>query len=260
MAKPPTYEMHPLTEVFPPLSPEQFADLKADIGANSLREPITVWRDRIIDGRHRYLACAELGIEPVFEYLEDDADPVAHVIRMNSPRAYLNTSQRAMAAARLSINSHPGRPPSRTAPECVVTIEQAAVIFSVSSRIVKDARKVIEYGDAELIHRCDLPASSPSNQRVAVSSAVQIVNSNLEREYAEMQARFQESAAQLSVSQEPTQPHNPPVLGLFQNWHQFRKSPVLAIFTKLRQFRISPVLDLFRKPRQNYKSAKHDQF
>src|SRR5271168_3435620 len=55
--------IHPLAKLFPPLSPDEFEKLKADIQRNGQLEP--VWLDeegRVLDGRHRLRACKELGI------------------------------------------------------------------------------------------------------------------------------------------------------------------------------------------------------
>ena len=88
---------HPITEVFPALSDSDYETLKADIAENGLLAEI--WLDkkgRIIDGRHRYRACKELKIEPVFvetEYEEHDIPGL--VVALNMRRRHLNESQRA---------------------------------------------------------------------------------------------------------------------------------------------------------------------
>ena len=191
MATIPKYEMHPLTEVFPPMDPDQFDDLKASIATNGQRNPITIWHNQIIDGRHRYLACTEMDIEPIFQFLEDDADPLVYVVELNGLRRHMNTSQRAMVAAQLSMKPKPGRN-SGPNNETVVSITQASNAFAVSERMVYDARKVIEYGDEELIRRCKMPSSVPQRERLAVSNAAEIVTGNLEREQAAAKARWEE--------------------------------------------------------------------
>ena len=69
------YPISDLARIFPEMTPEDFARLVASIREDGLMDPITVWRGRVIDGRHRYAACAEAGGERRFEYLDDDADP-----------------------------------------------------------------------------------------------------------------------------------------------------------------------------------------
>src|SRR5213592_4411301 len=57
-------ELHELVHLFPPMSEAEFADLKADIQKNGLREPLWTYQGKVIDGRNRLRACMELGIVP----------------------------------------------------------------------------------------------------------------------------------------------------------------------------------------------------
>ena len=70
------YPVHPLARLFPPLTTEQYAALVASIMAIGLLDPIIVWQGQIIDGLHRQRACREAGVQPRYELLDDDADPV----------------------------------------------------------------------------------------------------------------------------------------------------------------------------------------
>lgn len=47
------------------MSDEAFADLVNDIRETGLREPIVLHEGRVLDGRNRYRACTEIGIEPI---------------------------------------------------------------------------------------------------------------------------------------------------------------------------------------------------
>jgi hypothetical protein len=56
---------HPVADIFPMMNDREFTDLTTDIREHGLREPIWLHHDgRIIDGRNRWLACAEVGLEP----------------------------------------------------------------------------------------------------------------------------------------------------------------------------------------------------
>jgi ParB-like chromosome segregation protein Spo0J len=55
-------ELHPVAALFPELPAEDFAALKEDIRRNGLKVPVLVHGGEILDGRHRYKACKELGI------------------------------------------------------------------------------------------------------------------------------------------------------------------------------------------------------
>jgi ParB-like chromosome segregation protein Spo0J len=96
-----TREFHPLAEVFPMIEGVRFKELVADIKANGLLDPITLCGGKILDGRNRYRACREAGIECATVELSPDTDPVVFVISKNLQRRDLTAGQRAMAAAKL---------------------------------------------------------------------------------------------------------------------------------------------------------------
>lgn len=89
-----TYKFHPLSEFFPMLPAEEFDELKASIGEIGQREPIVLYEDQILDGRNRYEACQQLGIEPKVEQLNGKIDPLALVVAANLRRRHLNGPQR----------------------------------------------------------------------------------------------------------------------------------------------------------------------
>ena len=185
------YEIHELAYYFPTTGQEHYEDIKASIAANGQRNPIGVWRGAVIDGKTRYKICQELGIEPKVHFLDDDDDPLVYVVEQNALRRHMTTSQRAMTAARISMDSKWGGNRNSPDNDPVYTIEKAAAAFGVSDRHVKDARKVIEFGDIELIERCELPSSAPRSQRMAVSNAAAIVESTIQRQQAEEEGRKQ---------------------------------------------------------------------
>jgi hypothetical protein len=96
-------EVHPVADLFPLMSDEEYAGLKQDIAENGLREPMTMWQSKLIDGRNRLAACLELGLdwEGYLQELDADTDPVKWAVSHNLHRRHLTTSQRAMVAARI---------------------------------------------------------------------------------------------------------------------------------------------------------------
>jgi hypothetical protein len=76
------------------------AAIRLGLEENGLREPIVV-EGKIRDGRNRFCACGELGIQPELEYFNGGA-PAAFVLSMNLHRRHLTTSQRAMIAAEIA--------------------------------------------------------------------------------------------------------------------------------------------------------------
>jgi ParB-like chromosome segregation protein Spo0J len=149
---------------------ETFAGLKADIEANGLREPIWVFDSKIIDGRNRYRVCQELGIEPDFREWDGEGDLLAFVVSLNLHRRHLDTSQRAMIAARIKpkfeAEAHQRQAHGRTAPgqSLVANLpqasegksrEKAAELLNVSPRVVESASAVLKNGTPELVASVD---------------------------------------------------------------------------------------------------------
>ena len=92
-------EFHEVANIFPMMQGEEFDALKADIAANGLREAIWLHPDgRIIDGRNRYRACCELGIEPEYHTWNCSGSLVSFVVSLNLHRRHLTPIQRAAIA------------------------------------------------------------------------------------------------------------------------------------------------------------------
>ncbi|HZJ11316.1 MAG TPA: ParB N-terminal domain-containing protein, partial [Methyloceanibacter sp.] len=63
--------------VVPLMEGDAFTELVTDIKVNGLREPVMVFENKVLDGRNRYRACEEIGIQPEIEYFNGQ-DPVAY--------------------------------------------------------------------------------------------------------------------------------------------------------------------------------------
>jgi hypothetical protein len=166
---------HPAADVFPLIEGVDFDLLVADLKANGLIYPITVFKDMILDGRNRYRACLEARVEPRFVEFDGD-DAIAFVVSVNIKRRHLDESQRAMVAARLA-NMPEGRPwsskdNSANLPS-YISQRRAAELVNVSTRSVTDARVVLDRGAPELIRAVELA-------RIAVSVAADLARQKLE--------------------------------------------------------------------------------
>jgi N6-adenosine-specific RNA methylase IME4 len=140
---------HDVANLFPLMVGEPFADLVCDIKENSQREDIWLFEGKILDGRNRYRACLEAGVEPrIREWVDDGRGPVAFVVSENLHRRHLNESQRAMVAAKLA--SLPQGARTDLAQICARSQPEAAEILNVSRRSVQDAKVVIARGAPEL--------------------------------------------------------------------------------------------------------------
>lgn len=98
-------KFHPLANIVPLMSDEEFAKLVKDIDENGLADPIIMLDGKILDGRNRWAACQQLGIahrEKKFEDLSTGSDdPATFVWSHNIVRRHLNPGQIAMAAEKL---------------------------------------------------------------------------------------------------------------------------------------------------------------
>ena len=144
------YIPHPLATLFPDATPEEDAALEASISTHGLLVHgglglVTLHRDQVLDGRRLLEACEKLGVEPRFETLPGDVDPLAFVLAVNVHRRNLNESQRAVVAYRLWSRFGRGAPITGKS-DCVklrkMTQQQAAVLLRVSRSLVTHAKRV----------------------------------------------------------------------------------------------------------------------
>jgi ParB-like chromosome segregation protein Spo0J len=155
------YKPHRLAGLFPPMSAQEFEGLKADMATQGQVEPIAVRDGWIYDGRHRYRACVDLGLDPIVTELAPDCDVVALVLSKNLHRRHLTESQRAMIAGKLA-KLNVGRPSKEIAQICANTLEQASDMLNVGKRSVTSAKQVLDAGSEEIIEAVEsgkLPVS-----------------------------------------------------------------------------------------------------
>jgi N6-adenosine-specific RNA methylase IME4 len=162
-------EFHPFADIFPLLEGADFEELVADVRVHGVREPIVLHRGKILDGRNRYRACIEAGIEPRFENYDGD-NPLAFVISLNLKRRHLSESQRAMVAAKLATLRLGDNQHSEGLP-----IGRGSELLNVGERSVARAREVQEHGAPELVHAVE-------HGIVSVSAAADIATQSLQEQ------------------------------------------------------------------------------
>jgi N6-adenosine-specific RNA methylase IME4 len=166
------YDVHELCKLFPVMNGEQFNALVEDIKTNGLLSPIVLFEGQILDGRHRYKACINLGIEPDIEEFEGE-DPLAFVISHNLSRRHLDESQRAMVAGKIS-NMRTGRPTKSASIEAI-SKKDAAKKLNVGKASVERAKKVLDKGTPELVQAVE-------EGNIAVSVAAKIADMSEEQQ------------------------------------------------------------------------------
>lgn len=86
------YKYHELANIFPLIEGEEFDKLVDDIQANGLLNPIVLYEGKILDGRNRFNACQQAGVQPLFVEYDGD-EPDAYVIALNVRRRHLKQQQ-----------------------------------------------------------------------------------------------------------------------------------------------------------------------
>ena len=102
------YKFHSIANQFPMMKPLEFEALKADIQQNGQQKSIILYEGKILDGRNRYTACKELGIEPEFEDFNGTRSEAAQLgISANLTRRHLSKSQISMFIAINGLATNP---------------------------------------------------------------------------------------------------------------------------------------------------------
>lgn len=183
---------HPAAEIFPLMTGEAFDALVEDIREHGQLEAIVVINGEILDGRNRYRACQQLGIEPLITDHAGCSDPEGYVISKNLHRRHLNESQRAMVAARLANIPTGFNYQKREGGE--ISLAKAAEMLNVGRSTAVYAKKVLREGSPEEIAACDrgeasvngigrliARTASPEKRKVVRSKALSQKGNNPER-------------------------------------------------------------------------------
>src|SRR5437588_685622 len=158
-------QFHDVANIFPMMGDEEYRALVADIKANGLHQPIWTYQGKIIDGRNRYKACLEAGIEPQFREWNGEGSLIVFVVSLNLNRRHLTSSQKAMVAIevekRLAEENKVGRPAKDTEKGGNISTisgksrDHAAAIVGTNGRYVTDAKKIVEKApELEEVVRC----------------------------------------------------------------------------------------------------------
>jgi phage N-6-adenine-methyltransferase len=153
------YEAHPIADIFPEMSPEDYTRLIFSVKRDGLLEPIWLYEGCILDGRHRYKACAESGVEPRFEIFEgthDDAMTFSLALNLN--RRHMTTEQKAAlgvsikcyeaerARERMTAGVNQHSSPTEIFPEASKgeARDKAGEAVGVSGKTIDKAEKIAE--------------------------------------------------------------------------------------------------------------------
>lgn len=133
---------HEYAQIFPMLPLEELDALGADIAANGLLEPVTLYEGKVLDGRNRYVACLSVSVEPQFTQYTG-ADPLGFVVSKNVHRRHLSASQRSVIAARMETMEHGGNRRNMDQDANLhLDRDAAATLMNVSPRSVASVKAV----------------------------------------------------------------------------------------------------------------------
>jgi ParB-like chromosome segregation protein Spo0J len=126
-------EVHELAADFPPCTDDEAKALANDIKKNGLLEPITLFEEKILDGRNRYNACRvagySLGPNDVVEFEEQypDDDPLLFVYSKNILRRHMTIGQRGQLGDLLYERLREAEKRKKTRRSDVATVDCEAV-------------------------------------------------------------------------------------------------------------------------------------
>lgn len=151
------FDFHEYANLFPMMTPQENSALVADMRENGYDKtaPIILYQGKILDGRNRYSAAQELGINAPFVNYDGD-DPLGFVIRHNLTRRHLNETQRAGVAAKIAniergeFSGNQSVSPNLEIPK--ISISKAAEMMNVGKSTVA-TYKAVAAAAPELIEK-----------------------------------------------------------------------------------------------------------
>jgi hypothetical protein len=127
------YEIHDLANLVPMASNAEFEALKLDINVNGQKDPILLWKNKIVDGRNRQLACKQLGVEVEVILLDDKLtfNEVAKIVKSSNIRRNPTDTQRTIIAIKEQRKTNSSN-------------RELSKSWAVSEGTIRNAKKVLE--------------------------------------------------------------------------------------------------------------------
>lgn len=143
------YVVSEISRSSPDMADDAFARFKADIKERGQLVPIVLLGDQIVDGRKRFRACQELGIQPHVVRLNGGQSAEGAARSLNLLRTHYTHGQITMYAAKLA--TRPRGAKTSSANSHMMTEEQARQAFGVGQGTVGMAKKVLRDGHPNTI-------------------------------------------------------------------------------------------------------------
>jgi len=188
-----------IQSLIPPMSEEEYHQLKENIERDGLRDPIVVWNHTLIDGHHRKRICEELGIELKTVSMNFDTrfDVLEWVLDNQFGRRNLATFQKAelalkyepIIAARAKENQLTGlkkgnspvlvKKPKR---EPIHTHEEVAKKAGISASTIQKTKVITDKGDDETKEKLRKGESSINQEYKKIKKEEKIAEQSQKRE------------------------------------------------------------------------------
>jgi transposase len=247
-------EDHPLADIFPLMEGGkkgvEFAALVEDIKAYGLREPITLFEGKILDGRNRYRAIIKASLR--YKLKEENfwvfdpkvnGDPQAYVISVNLHRRHLTESQRAVIAANLATkkvgdNQYVKAGISAADAAKMLGVGEATVTMakSVAEKATDEIKAKVLKGELRLNMAKKIIEKSKDEQQAELE---RIVNERKERQdAAKAKANAKRKAAKTGTTTETKEPEANQAMTDLDNfvkkWQGFNPMQRRMFVTKFR--------------------------
>lgn len=189
---------HPLSSAYPDMQDDEYEKLVKSIDRIGLQNPIVLFEGMIIDGWHRYLACADTHEIIKTIELASDVSPQDYVVSQNENRRHLTQSQLAYAAIKVyewrkeGSNNLPnsaqyaelGEHNKINDLQDKKTAAQIAKLAGVSTRTIEQAKQIETNASKEI-------KKAVANGEISVATAVKKMQpetkpKNDENEYTEL--------------------------------------------------------------------------
>jgi len=128
------YEIDELANLVPMAGEKEQEALTYDIAKNGQNDPAVLWRDRIVDGRCRQLACIALGVELKVRKVDSELsrEQVGVIVKSLNVRRNLTMTQKIMSAIKEQESTK-------------VTNDEAARTWGISIGTLKSAKYINMY-------------------------------------------------------------------------------------------------------------------
>lgn len=137
--------LHPEALATPKMNQEQYEALKVNVEMFGQLDPITVYRGKIVDGRHRWLILQELGIDKIkYKKMPNNSTlkDIKAIVNSRETRRHESVSQLAIRAYRIKVAKD----------STCASFSEAADLVGVPRKRVSEVKKIIEtYGRNDII-------------------------------------------------------------------------------------------------------------